>query len=71
MLTTSEGEFDTKNVTRNIVYKVKIYFLKISLLLFSLGLGLYHVKLAPSDANLPVTLQRMQFPVRLAYSMTR
>ncbi len=40
------------------------------LLLFSLGLGLYHVKLAPSDANLPVTLQRMQFPVRLAYSMT-
>ena len=28
MLTTSEGEFDTKNVTRNIVYKVKIYFKK-------------------------------------------
>ena len=28
MLTTSEGEFDTKNVTRNIVDKVKIYFKK-------------------------------------------
>ncbi|XP_014679220.1 PREDICTED: ATP-dependent DNA helicase pif1-like [Priapulus caudatus] len=28
------------------------------------------VKLAPSDANLPFTLQRIQFPIRLAYSMT-
>ena len=88
MLTTSEGEFDTKNVTRNIVFKGKIYFYlyilsepnfpsthslmsrpliihTMGVLLFSLGLGLYHVKLAPSDANLPVTLQRMQFPVRL------
>ena len=28
------------------------------------------IKLAPSDVNLPFTLQRIQFPVRLAYSMT-
>ena len=28
------------------------------------------LKLAPSDANLPFTLQRIQFPIRLAYSMT-
>nr|XP_047141323.1 uncharacterized protein LOC100209718 [Hydra vulgaris] len=28
------------------------------------------VQLAPSDANLPFTLKRRQFPVRLAYSMT-
>ena len=28
------------------------------------------LKLAPSDANLPFVLQRIQFPVRLAYSMT-
>ena len=28
------------------------------------------VKLAPSDVNLPFTLERHQFPVRLAYSMT-
>ena len=28
------------------------------------------LKLAPSDANLPFTLQRTQFPVRLSYSMT-
>ena len=35
MLTTSEGEFDTKNVTRNIVYKVKIYFKKNLFLLTS------------------------------------
>jgi ATP-dependent exoDNAse (exonuclease V) alpha subunit len=27
------------------------------------------IKLAPSDHNLPFTLQRVQFPVRLAYSM--
>ena len=28
------------------------------------------LKLAPSDVNLPFTLQRIQFPVRLSYSMT-
>nr|XP_047124267.1 ATP-dependent DNA helicase PIF1-like [Hydra vulgaris] len=28
------------------------------------------VQLAPSDANIPFTLKRRQFPVRLAYSMT-
>ena len=28
------------------------------------------LKLAPSDANLPFTLQRTQFPIRLCYSMT-
>ena len=28
------------------------------------------VKLAPSDPNLPFTLERIQFPVRLAYAMT-
>ena len=28
------------------------------------------VKLAPSDTNLPFTLQRIQFPLRLAYSIT-
>ena len=28
------------------------------------------IKLAPSDVNLPFTLQRIQFPVRAAYSMT-
>lgn len=28
------------------------------------------LKLAPSDANLPFTLQRTQFPIRLSYSMT-
>ena len=28
------------------------------------------LKLAPSDANLPFVLQRIQFPIRLAYSMT-
>ena len=28
------------------------------------------LKLAPSDANLPFTLQRTQFPLRLSYSMT-
>jgi hypothetical protein len=28
------------------------------------------VKLAPSDANLPFTLERIQFPVRLSYVMT-
>ena len=28
------------------------------------------LKLAPSDANLPFTLQRIQFPIRLSYSMT-
>ncbi|XP_047145390.2 ATP-dependent DNA helicase pif1-like [Hydra vulgaris] len=28
------------------------------------------VQLAPSDSNLPFTLKRRQFPVRLAYSMT-
>jgi hypothetical protein len=28
------------------------------------------IKLAPSDVSLPFTLQRVQFPVRLAYSMT-
>ena len=28
------------------------------------------LKLAPSDVNLPFTLQRTQFPIRLAYSMT-
>ena len=28
------------------------------------------LKLAPSDLNLPFTLQRIQFPVRLSYSMT-
>ena len=35
MLTTSEGEFDTKNVTRNIVFKVKIYLKNILFLLTS------------------------------------
>ena len=39
MLTTSEGEFDTKNVTRNIVFKVKIYFKKI-LFLFTFARNL-------------------------------
>ena len=28
------------------------------------------LELAPSDANLPFTLQRTQFPIRLSYSMT-
>jgi hypothetical protein len=28
------------------------------------------IKLAPSDVNLPFTLQRIQFPLRLCYSMT-
>ena len=28
------------------------------------------LKLAPSDANFPFTLQRTQFPIRLSYSMT-
>jgi hypothetical protein len=28
------------------------------------------IKLAPSDAALPFTLQRIQFPIRLSYSMT-
>ena len=28
------------------------------------------IKLAPSDVNLPFTLQRIQFPLRLSYSMT-
>ena len=28
------------------------------------------IKLAPSDINLPFVLERHQFPVRLAYSMT-
>ena len=28
------------------------------------------LKLAPSDANLPFVLQRIQFPIRLAYSIT-
>ena len=28
------------------------------------------IKLAPSHANLPFTLQRVQFPVGVAYSMT-
>jgi hypothetical protein len=28
------------------------------------------IKLAPSDASLPFTLQRIQFPIRLSYSMT-
>ena len=28
------------------------------------------IKLAPSDAQLPFTLERRQFPIRLAYSMT-
>ena len=28
------------------------------------------LKLAPSDADLPFVLQRIQFPFRLAYSMT-
>jgi ATP-dependent DNA helicase PIF1 len=28
------------------------------------------LKLAPSDPNLPFTLQRIQFPIRLSYSMT-
>ena len=28
------------------------------------------IKLAPSDVNLPFTLQRVQFPIRLCYSMT-
>ena len=28
------------------------------------------IKLAPSDINLPFVLERRQFPVRLAYSMT-
>ena len=28
------------------------------------------IKLAPSDVALPFTLQRVQFPIRLAYSMT-
>jgi hypothetical protein len=28
------------------------------------------IKLAPSDVNLPFTLQRIQFPIRLSYSMT-
>ena len=35
MLTTSEGEFNTKNVTRNIVFKVQIYFKNILFLLTS------------------------------------
>uniref|UniRef100_A0A0L8GQB3 DNA helicase Pif1-like 2B domain-containing protein n=1 Tax=Octopus bimaculoides TaxID=37653 RepID=A0A0L8GQB3_OCTBM len=28
------------------------------------------IKLSPSDANIPFTLNRLQFPLRLAYSMT-
>ena len=28
------------------------------------------IKLAPSDPNLPFTLSRRQFPIRLAYAMT-
>ena len=28
------------------------------------------LKLAPSDANLPFTLQLIQFPIHLSYSMT-
>ena len=28
------------------------------------------IKLAPSDSNIPFTLERNQFPIRLAYSMT-
>jgi hypothetical protein len=28
------------------------------------------IKLAPSDINLPFTLERIQFPIRLSYSMT-
>ena len=28
------------------------------------------IKLAPSDSSLPFTLQRIQFPIRLAYSIT-
>ena len=28
------------------------------------------IKLAPSDCNIPFTLERNQFPIRLAYSMT-
>ena len=35
MLTTSEGEFDTKNVTRNIVFKVNTYLKKILFMLTS------------------------------------
>ena len=31
---------------------------------------LSRIKLAPSDAALPFTLQRIQFPIRLSYSMT-
>uniref|UniRef100_A0A0L8HWT7 DNA helicase Pif1-like 2B domain-containing protein n=1 Tax=Octopus bimaculoides TaxID=37653 RepID=A0A0L8HWT7_OCTBM len=28
------------------------------------------IKLSPSDANIPFTLNRLQFPLRLAYSIT-
>uniref|UniRef100_A0A0L8GK72 DNA helicase Pif1-like 2B domain-containing protein n=2 Tax=Octopus bimaculoides TaxID=37653 RepID=A0A0L8GK72_OCTBM len=28
------------------------------------------IKLSPSDANIPFTLNRLQFPLQLAYSMT-
>ena len=28
------------------------------------------IKLAPNDANLPFSLQRVQFPLRLSYSVT-
>uniref|UniRef100_A0A0L8I1A6 DNA helicase Pif1-like 2B domain-containing protein n=1 Tax=Octopus bimaculoides TaxID=37653 RepID=A0A0L8I1A6_OCTBM len=28
------------------------------------------IKLSPSDANIPFTLNRLQFPLRLAYSVT-
>ena len=43
---------------------------QVSLTSFFTWILIPRIKLAPSDVSLPFTLQRRQFPVRIAYSMT-
>ena len=49
---------------------MKILLLQRQLIAIKQIVLLPRIKLAPSDVNLPFVLERRQFPVRLAYSMT-
>ena len=61
------------NGTRLVVCGLHRYFIEVEILAgaFKGNVELIpRIKLAPSDVSLPFVLQRIQFPVRVAYAMT-
>uniref|UniRef100_A0A0L8H9G7 DNA helicase Pif1-like 2B domain-containing protein n=1 Tax=Octopus bimaculoides TaxID=37653 RepID=A0A0L8H9G7_OCTBM len=61
------------NGTRKKVQRLHEYFVEASLVTCSSRgrtVLIPRIKLSPSDANIPFTLNRLQFSLRLAYSMT-